>query len=364
MNCENAAIRASIGGRCGRVVTRHVWMVGALLLAACSSIPDSLNPEKWYQSIDSSLNAPPDQVKQDNEDKTYPNLASVPARPEPPTVAERKQIAEGLVADRANASYIPDTLKHEIDPSNSLPPPNFTSTTPPNVVASEPITATPQLGQVQPGPGDLPAAQPGYYATQKAAPAPVTDLSAPPVDATGLPGVNGNGTTYTPPKSSQGILSATAPVAKPVQRLAEAQPIEPEIGPPMPAPPGVPNQPAPMAPSHMPGSNQVAALYFDLGSSALAPDDRAILGQVAELFRLQGGHLRVIGHATTLPQASIKDSLTDLKIAGDRADAVSAALIKLGVPAGSIERQAVTAADPAIDTSVAAGRRTEIFLDY
>jgi outer membrane protein OmpA-like peptidoglycan-associated protein len=172
-----------------------------------------------------------------------------------------------------------------------------------------------------------------------------------------------NGTAYQP-RSPTGILSANAPVAKPVQRTAELQPIEAEPAPPLPAPPGVPNQPLTPPPARTPGSNQVAALYYDIGSSTLAKDDQAVLAQVAELYRLQGGHLRVIGHAPTLPQSSIKDSLADLKIAGERADGVAAALIKLGVPAGSIDRQAITAFDPKVDTSVAIGRRTEIFLDY
>jgi outer membrane protein OmpA-like peptidoglycan-associated protein len=362
MICENATNGAELSGRRGRFVVRYSWVVAALLLGACSSVPDSLNPAKWYEEVDTALHAPPDQIQADNQDKTYPNLAEVPPRPEPPTVAERKQIADGLVADRANASYIPDTLRHDIDPSTSLPPPTFTSTTPQNVIATEPITGTPQVGDVQPGVGDLPAAQPGYYATQAQKSAATTNQQAPAFDLP-LPGVN---STYQP-KSPPGVLSATAPAPQRVQKTAELQPIEPEPDPVIPAPPGVPNQPAPPAAApaaRTPGSNQVAALYYDLGSATLAADDRTVLGQVAELYRLQGGHLRIIGHATTLPQASIKDSLADLKLAGERADGVAAALIKLGVPAGSIERQAVTAADPAIDTNPAVGRRTEIYLDY
>ncbi len=362
MICENTTIGPRVSGRCGRLLARYSWVVAALFLGACSSLPDSLNPEKWYQGVDTAINAPPDQTQLDNKDKTYPNLGSVPARPEPPTVEERKKIADGLVADRANASYIPDTLRHDIDPSTSLPPPNFTSTTPKNVIASEPITATPQTGNVQPGVGDLASAQPGYYATQAQQSAATTNLPAggPPPEGA-LAGVNG--TAYQP-RSPTGVLSANAPVAKPVQRTAELQPIEAEPAPPLPAPPGVPNQPLTPPPARTPGSNQVAALYYDIGSSTLAKDDQAVLAQVAELYRLQGGHLRVIGHAPTLPQSSIKDSLADLKIAGERADGVAAALIKLGVPAGSIDRQAITAFDPKVDTSVAIGRRTEIFLDY
>lgn len=46
----------------------------------------------------------------------YPSLRSVPARPQLTyTLEQRREIAEGLVADRANARYAGDTVRQELD---------------------------------------------------------------------------------------------------------------------------------------------------------------------------------------------------------------------------------------------------------
>jgi outer membrane protein OmpA-like peptidoglycan-associated protein len=328
----------------------------AILLSAlgsgCSSVPDSLNPVKWYEGVDAVVNPPEDPVADYGKDQPYPNLATVPARPATPPAAERAQIATGLVADRTNANYTEDTIRREVDPATPLPPPSFNRTTPRQQVADAPLAP----GQPSAVVGGQAAPVQGYYPTQ-AAGQPVP---------TGY--VNGNANLLTGPAPT-----ASAATAERTTKPVTARPTETLPNGPLPAPGGVPNQPVQQAYASPGGhssnpSAQVATIYFG-GGAVLGLDDKSVLRQVADLYRLQGGHLRVIGHASAgASPASIKQSVTNLRIAGERADAVANELIRLGVPGASIVRNADTTPEPSYDPNSeegkAAGRRVEIYLDY
>ena len=65
----------------------------------------------------------------------YPSLASVPARPQLTyTLEQRREIAQGLVADRANARYAGDTLREDlgrpVEPDTAPPLPPLPVTAP------------------------------------------------------------------------------------------------------------------------------------------------------------------------------------------------------------------------------------------
>ncbi len=78
--------------------------LAALLLAACGEIVENIPPRP--AAIDDPAIA----------DAPYPSLASVPARPQLTyTLEQRREIAVGLVADRANARYAGDTLRQDLD---------------------------------------------------------------------------------------------------------------------------------------------------------------------------------------------------------------------------------------------------------
>ncbi|MDQ2764542.1 MAG: hypothetical protein M3Y22_14010, partial [Pseudomonadota bacterium] len=72
------------------------------LLSGCSSLPSSINPVEWWHGLQGGAIAeqrPPPP----GADQPYPNLATVPAKPASPDMKLHQQIADALVADRANA---------------------------------------------------------------------------------------------------------------------------------------------------------------------------------------------------------------------------------------------------------------------
>lgn len=80
----------------------------SLTLAGCSSVPDALNPVEWYNDSASAVGGWFDDSDSDTPDDTgaYPNVSSVPENPAPrTTAAERAEIKDELVSDRANAQY-------------------------------------------------------------------------------------------------------------------------------------------------------------------------------------------------------------------------------------------------------------------
>src|ERR1700683_4490175 len=77
----------------------------APMLSGCSSVPSSINPVTWWHNmqggeIAKERPAPPGATD------AYPNLASVPAKPDAPDRKALEAITQGLVADRAHAEYM------------------------------------------------------------------------------------------------------------------------------------------------------------------------------------------------------------------------------------------------------------------
>jgi outer membrane protein OmpA-like peptidoglycan-associated protein len=99
--------------------------MAALLLAACGEFVDNI-PPRPAASDDPTI-----------AETEYPSLASVPARPQLTyTLEQRREIAQGLVADRANARYAGDALRQDLDR------PVQPDTAPPLPPLSQPATAT------------------------------------------------------------------------------------------------------------------------------------------------------------------------------------------------------------------------------
>lgn len=100
--------------------SRRVGVVfGALVLGAamgvsgCSSVPDAMNPVEWYEGTldfftgedeDDELATALEQPSP-GENEEFPNLASVPDRPETSDPVERERVAQGLIADRRARQY-------------------------------------------------------------------------------------------------------------------------------------------------------------------------------------------------------------------------------------------------------------------
>jgi len=94
--------------------------IGALaMLAACSWVPDSVNPISWYRDLSGASKndaLDKDQRNQQNLEAggkaPYPNLGDVPDAPDRARGAiDRDALQKSLAADRANAHYTNDQLR-------------------------------------------------------------------------------------------------------------------------------------------------------------------------------------------------------------------------------------------------------------
>jgi len=119
--------------------TATVVVLGASLsLLACSYVPDWSNPVVWYDSVVSGIggksDAPPkadvEAVHQAQgqpatvarDSKSFPSLRDVPQQaPETSSSEERRQVAQGLVADRDNARYTEKVLRAGGTPKPQAP---------------------------------------------------------------------------------------------------------------------------------------------------------------------------------------------------------------------------------------------------
>lgn len=133
----------SIRGTSWRRMTGRCVPMAALLLVACGDFVENI-PPRPAASEDPTIAETP-----------YPSLATVPARPQLTyTLEQRREIAEGLVADRSNARYAGDTVRRELDrpvqPDTAPPlPPLPAAATPPATDAEADADADLALAYVE-----------------------------------------------------------------------------------------------------------------------------------------------------------------------------------------------------------------------
>ncbi|NKE43960.1 hypothetical protein HB662_04170 [Roseomonas frigidaquae] len=177
-----------------------------LLLAGCSGgVPQDIDPRYWWRNVSGGYldgREPPP-----GRDAPYPNLATVPARPVPPTAAERAALSAALAADREGSRTgmtgspapvtsgsqppAPPTLASvpaiRLEPvpapfAPAVAAPTVPATPAPPATqsgtATQPGTATQSGTATQPAPAPLPQAAPPPLSGPP--PAPMGDLLAPP----------------------------------------------------------------------------------------------------------------------------------------------------------------------------------------
>jgi hypothetical protein len=112
-----------------------------------------------------------------------------------------------------------------------------------------------------------------------------------------------------------------------------------------------------------PAGEPLAIIYFADASSKLDARARGVLRQVADIYRAQGGKLRVVGHASI--GGGDATALND-KLSYQRAEAVARALMAAGVKPAAIEMAGYGTSHPIYAETAATGaagnRRAEIFL--
>jgi flagellar motor protein MotB len=138
-------MRSSMSKTLARAAVVLLVAAGAGGCSTVSDVLDSANPfgdsdsqEASQPPADDTASASASQPAADTG--TTPNLADIPDKPAPPsTDAERKQVADALVADRARAQYSTDALRGGTEAAAAPPPP----APPPGQVASVTPSASP-----------------------------------------------------------------------------------------------------------------------------------------------------------------------------------------------------------------------------
>jgi outer membrane protein OmpA-like peptidoglycan-associated protein len=285
------------------------------LLAGCSNGP-SLNPVNWWHGLEGGKIAeqrPPPPAA----DQPYPNLASVPAKPEAPDKETMKKLTEALVADRSNAHYAAEAAPLPDPSSRSASPGLF------------------GLGTVPPPP---PPGQAAATASLPAASAPSSPAaSAPPSAAPAAPPASQpNTATAPPPAAAPRKMVQSAPLTAPNPSAEAAQPPLPNQPPPPasvaggPAAPRPPPTPGPMpTPAGGPATN----LEFPRGSAALLPSTSAAVKQFAASHGKS--MILVTGYGDTESYDPAAQTVA-LSLGLSRAQAVANALAADGVPGGSV----------------------------
>jgi outer membrane protein OmpA-like peptidoglycan-associated protein len=115
-------------------------------------------------------------------------------------------------------------------------------------------------------------------------------------------------------------------------------------------------------------ANRIATVVFSDGSAGLDERDKAVLRNVAGLYKEHNpGTIRVAGHAShrTKNLAPVRHQMANYKVSLDRANAVKAELVRLGVPRDKIIADARSDGEPmyyeVMPSGEAGNRRTEIY---
>jgi outer membrane protein OmpA-like peptidoglycan-associated protein len=302
----------------------------------------SMNPVDWWHNLEGGKIAeqrPPPPGATD----AYPNLASVPAKPEPPDKEAMKKLTEALVADRANAHYtdqaapLPDPSSPSASPGlfgvGTVPPP--APPTPPGPAtasASMPAASAPPAPPPPPAAPETPAAPPSAAPRKAVQSAP---LEAP--ASTQAPAAASTSQAATsPPAASPPAAAASSPqvVAAPAAPEPPQPPLPTQAPPPAAVVGAPPPPPPPAAPNPMPALGRAAAnLEFVRGSAALSPETSAAVKQ----FAAGRGSATIL--VTGYGDAESSDPAAQtvaLSLGLSRAQAVANALTADGVPTGSV----------------------------
>ena len=403
---KRSQTKASVRATRARSAATAVVLVAALGLAGCAQVPDWANPVQWYDSAFGD-NVPPPPAGAGavpGAEEPFPNLSSVPERPQPPSTPEQRQaVAEGLVSDQQQARYTDEVLRAGPSP----PPPAPISTAP---RAPPPMPALPQptiVAAPAPPPASTPPAPyPSLYPTAPQAvpppPTPMFTVPAAPQPVPVPPLVQRPRAAPTPAAplppgvhpataADQQILlqtfaanlaaSAATVVTIPTHGDFDAtrsRPLPPPTAPG--AVRGDYSEPSAIStiltrfpPSTLRRAGGVgtagASVKFADGSATLSATARKTVKRLAEQHRARGGVIRIVGHSSerTKDMPLVKHKLVNFRLSADRAQAVANELMRRGVQPEAIILEARAANEPIyhewMPKGEAENRRVNIYLE-
>jgi outer membrane protein OmpA-like peptidoglycan-associated protein len=337
----------------------------AITVGACSSIDSMFGSDAPPTAR--TVGAAPAQSGTTGDNKDFPKLSTVPPRPERPTPPPQ----QGLAADRQGARYADNEVRPVNEAADAVVGQRLGASTPRQAAPASAPQAAPQGPATQPAaapaapvqsapptPMQQPAPQqmPPQSAAQPAAPAPAAAPVTPAPMAAPAPApapVPVASSLPPPPAPSQQAL-VLPPTSRPaVSSLAPARATA-----------------AAPTPVYYGNTMQVAVVQFGRASSGLSADDVAVLRDVAEIQKKQGGTVRVVGHASQDASGNDAQRLQqgNYAVSLARANAIAGHLVRLGVPRGSVVVEAAGDQQPEFDpvtaVAVASNRRAEIYLAF
>jgi outer membrane protein OmpA-like peptidoglycan-associated protein len=379
--------------------------IGLLVVGGCSSVPDEANPIEWYRGVEGWVTGDeprPSLQPVPGANQPYPNLASVPSAPTGvPDVRARTEVAEGLVADRANALYADERVRRGLTPPGAAPrgavtgganlppppgpapeygafpepppeyggfdnrPPPPPPPSPPSFPVTQAMPARAPASVAQTGAGNSILAQ-VYQRSLAASERVMTNEPTGPRSNRPAPNLFGTpppaafAASSALPTASKGVLPSPAPApavsSAPPLRVARAA--NPEARPYR----GLNADSAAV-------SHHVATILFATGSNALSREAKSLLGEIADWQRSNGGIIRIVGYASsrTRDMDAMRHRVANFRISLERAEAVARELRRHGVAPGKLAIGAKSDTEPvfseAMPSGEAANRRAEVYID-
>jgi len=351
-----------------RSKTRLVVLAAVLTqLAACSSVPNAVNPIAWYRGI-TGASKNDDLGKGENEanlkegsKEPYPNLGSVPDAPETAlSTVDRNKLVDSLIADRNNAKYVNDGLRAGSSAVGGAPPPPAPGPAAAKTAAGPAPASPPASSNTAAAASPQKAQSPDKLAQAKA---PARGSEAPPPESSlQSPKINnppqGEAVTPAPPPPHfppAGAAAAKAPAQGQPKTQAQGGATPPQTDTVMAAPP-VPQIPPPAHPAtptpeklasvapagpesgaHQAASHHVADVTFPPGSALLSDKLRETIDSIVKQHNKDGGKIRIVGYGEAV---GANAAVTGFNLALDRAQAVAVALSDSGVPSKDISVEA------------------------
>jgi outer membrane protein OmpA-like peptidoglycan-associated protein len=389
-------------------IGRWLPATALLVIAGCSWFDEEPTPPAPSDQAKASTPAPGEGEPMGGEDQQakVPDVNSVPNEAPAPSIVNLDQAQEGLGSDSSNSQHTDDTLTmptqsaarpeppvEEATPQTAqvgatapeqpnttevTPPPAPTETAPTAPVVetpaptmptppAEPVqvaqVGTPQAGSTPFEPSGPLHLEPGSLSRNgETVPATSGPTTTAPTSIAATPLSGSSNAPMTSPVASGDGVSVDYSVLNGLQASAPTTYQQPSMG-------GV----APVrgySPSgSIPGVGQaVGYVYFGNGSSRLSSADRQVLQQVAQLQQIQGGVLRIIGHASarTGNMEALDQQQVNHEMSMQRAAVVARALVEYGVQPILVQVAAAGDDQTLYAESTPAGeagnRRAEVYL--
>lgn len=350
-------------------------------LGACSSVPNWANPVEWYDSTAAWISGDDDNTREARAEsreqarqspqasEPYPNLATVPDRPEATSPSQRREVEGALMADREQARHEALDRPRTVSPPPAEAPPQPRLTPPsgpaPEVEAqqaaprSEPRPEPRQADQRAPV-REQPRAQQARAETP-AAPVPGRAAAQGSVEDVFLSAIAQQQQTSIDPDHYRHVLPEAPSGTGRSPEAGEQMASRGERA-------ASPTTSGGLVVSRAVSGDPLGVIYFADGSFELSRDAIQLITDIGQQYRTTQHRISVVGHASsrTREMGPEEHRLVNLRVSMARAEAVAQRLIRAGISAERITVQGLADSAPIYQEFMPSGeagnRRAEIYL--